>query len=189
MIFCTIETKDILDLSLKLGTLVFVGLTALKALNEFKYNREQRKLDIKWKQAEAAKNLIDEWMDDEEAYAFCKMVEYENRKFRNEDGHKFISNTSLIKQALGNKDAETNSSSEVNERYIRDVCDSFLYYTELMHQRVKSNLYLLKNLRFPLNYYLGRMKEQGIYDAVVKYASESGINGSIILFNKLNKSF
>ena len=180
------ETKDILDLSFKAGTVIFAAITVWKALKELRDNHEQRRNDLKWKQAEAAKNLIDAWMGNKEAFSFCRMIEYENRSFINEEGNEFHCNVGLIIKALNNDAKEIINSVDADERYIRDTCDAFLYYTELMNQGLESNLYLLKNLIFPLRYYLQRMNQKGLYDTVINYASRNGFRGSINLFNELH---
>lgn len=176
---------DQIELILKIVTVVFAGLAAWKALAEFRLNRIQRKNDLRWKQAEAAKKLIDEWMDDSESYKFCKMVEYENRNFKNEEGRDFTVNYNLIRAALNEDGSEIKTEEEVNKRSMRDWFDSFLYYTELMQQGVESGLYCLKNLKYPLRYYLKKMKDVELYRSVVNYANKYGFTDSIKLFNDL----
>jgi hypothetical protein len=178
--------KDVWDLVLNGATVLFAGAAAWKAFAEFRLSRIQRKEDLRWKQAESAKTIIDEWMDDKRAYDFCKMIEYDNRSFKNEEGHEFFTDTEFIKEALNDKDEKTaRSKREVDKRCIRDSCDSFLYYTEMMNQGREGNLYLLENLLFPLRYYLERMQEKKIYQTVRGYACDNKYKGSVKLFGEI----
>jgi len=183
------RAKDIWDLILDGVTVLIAVGAAWKAFAEFKLSRIQRKEDLRWRQAESAKTIIDEWMDDKRAYNFCKMIEYDNRSFKNEEGEEFFTDTEFIKEALNDKDETTaRSKREVDKRCIRDCCDSFLYYTEMMYQGREGNLYLLENLIFPLSYYLKRMQKKEIYGTVKEYASDNRYNGSVKLFGEiLNK--
>jgi len=177
-----------LDLSLKFLTVLFAGVTVWRALAEYKQNRIQREKDLRWKQAEAAKKIIDEWLEEPLAFNVCKMIEYENRYFTNEEGKKFHVNTELIKLALS-IEQDDNHLNQVNNRYVRDAFDSFLYYCELMNQGLQSQLYLIEDLKFPLNYYLLKMKEKKLFDCVAKYAKENLYNGALRLFERMSKEF
>ena len=181
------EAKDIWELSLATATTLFAAGAAWMAFAEFRRSRIHREEDLRWKQAEAAKAIIDEWLDDKKAYDFCRMIEYENRNFKNEEGKDFLSKRSLIEEALTDEDETTMSKKEVNKRYIRDCCDSFLYYTEMMNQGREGHLYLLENLLFPLTYYLRRMQEKGIYETVTKYARKYSYHGAGRLFDEIMK--
>jgi hypothetical protein len=176
-------TKETWDVILSIATVLIAAGAAWKALLEFKLNRIQRMEDLRWKQAEAAKKLIDEWLTDEEAYDFCKMLEYENRVFINENGDRFSVNNDLITSALTTEDENINIPHEVNRRFVRDCLDAFLYFTELMQQGLQSNLYLLENLKFPLGYYVKKMKEVKLYQSINEYAKRYGYDDSIKLLS------
>src|SRR4026208_242945 len=98
------NTKETWDVILHIATVLIAAGAAWKALIEFKLNRIQRKEDLRWKQAESAKTIIDEWMDDKRAYDFCRMIEYDHRAFKNEEGEYFFSNKDFIIEALTDKD-------------------------------------------------------------------------------------
>lgn len=183
-----VTTIEYLDLGLKIITVSFAGFAAWKAYTEFQLSRVQRRDDLLWKQAEAAKKLIDEWMTDEEAFAFCKMIEYEGRTFKNENEDPFVVNNKLIIAALNDEKENMHTRGEVNLRYIRDCLDSFLYYTELAQQGIENKLYLLRNLKFPLRYYLSKLQKVNLYETVVEYAKENGYKDSIALFRAVLKT-
>jgi hypothetical protein len=168
------------------GATVLLGIVTIwKALKEFAHNRRQREIDLAWRQSEAAKKIIDDWMDDDESHDFCKMIEYNKRKFINEQGDEFWTDTDTIRNAIISVDADYSDKIEVNKRSIRDRCDSFLYFTEMMSQGERNNLYRLQDLVFPLRYYLKRMADKELYEPLREYARTNKFSCQDKLFDRI----
>jgi len=184
MTICAIDATG-WDLLLKGATVLIGGFTLYKAFKEFRDSRNQRAADLHWRQAEAAKKLIDDWMDDKMSHDFCKMIEYDDREFENEEKQKFLTDAKKINEALLDDEVTRKTKLEVDKRYIRDCCDTFLYFTEMMSQGEKNKLYRLNDILFPLCYYLDRMKYRGIYEAVKKYAKGNGFCCQDNLFDRV----
>lgn len=75
-------TKDILDLVFKgLGTIG--GLTAaFTAIKQMRLNRKIRARDLRWKQTEAAKKLMDELVSNPKAKDATRMLDWPERNYQ-----------------------------------------------------------------------------------------------------------
>src|SRR5262245_12581636 len=56
-------------------------ITVFRFRADLRLGRQQRALDLRWKQAEAGKKLNDEMLDDEQADAAMQMLDYAGRTF------------------------------------------------------------------------------------------------------------
>jgi hypothetical protein len=78
-----------------IGAVIGIVLALLKYVSEHRQNREQRQreleqsqLELRWKQAEAAKKLLDEMLTDTRAVAAMKMLDWNDLEFEVKPGLK-----------------------------------------------------------------------------------------------------
>lgn len=124
-------------------------------------NRQQRrrelehgKLQQRWKQAEAAKKILDEIHSDKNAAAAMKMLDWNDVEFETAPGKREVIWEKDYVQALRTKDLDFTDK----EVFIRNSFDSLFYYMAMMEHYIKSDLILLEDVSFPLDYYLKIMK-------------------------------
>jgi hypothetical protein len=145
------ELKDWLQAIAWLAAGVGVVLAVFKFRSELQLTREQRERDLRWKQAEAAKELNDEMLDDPEARTALEMLDDDGREF----------DLPLSKQSLRitHKDLQhalnpENDDSDKKLADIRDCFDSLFYYFALLEHHINSTLVLHEDVAFPLDYYV-----------------------------------
>lgn len=133
-----------------------VILTALKFRSDLRLSREQRERDLRWKQAQAAKELNDEMLEDPESRAALDMLDFAGREFKlPPSDHKWVVTESDLRQALNPK----NPCADPKLHGIRYCFDSLFYYFAMMHHHIDTTLVLEKDMTFPLSYYIPLLAE------------------------------
>ena len=136
--------------------LSIVSYISQQTLNRKQRNLEleQSKLQLRWKQAEAAKKILDEMHSDKNAVAAMKMLDWNDVEFEVAPGkNEVIWEKDYVKALRTN-----NLTFTDKEMFIRNSFDSLFYYMAMMEHYIKTDLILLEDVRFPLDYYLKIIK-------------------------------
>lgn len=144
-----------------------VAVTVTKLRADFKQARDQRERDIearkrealrlesdaRWRQAQAAKELNDEMLDDPFAWQALQMLDYPSEEA--EVGPlKFVASADSIRGALSVGSLDKNDAPG---RAIRRCFDSFFYYLAVFQHHIDNQLVVASDLAFPSTYYLKRL--------------------------------
>jgi hypothetical protein len=161
------------------------GLTAaFKAVSEMRQSRKQREREFRWKQSNAAKSLIDEMQKNQLAQDASIMLDWNGNSYTAPDEQIFIITHQDVINGLRTKNLTFSSQ----EKYIRDCFDSFLNYFEFMEQSLQIELFQLKDILYPIEYYINSAKNAGILPYLEIYMKEYSFSNSILLINRiLNK--
>ncbi len=153
--------KDWIQISSWLGAIGGILLAIVNYVSQQRLNRRQRELELKqnklvlrWKQAEAAKKILDEMHADKNAAAAMKMLDWNDVKFEVVPGKREVIWEEDYVKALRTKNLDFTEK----EMFIRNCFDNLFYYMAMMEHYVKSDLILLQDVAFPLDYYLNTMK-------------------------------
>jgi hypothetical protein len=154
------DTKDWIQAISWVGASIGIVVAILKYVSEQKQNRcqqelqlDQRKLELRWKQAEAAKKMLDEMLSDPAAQAAMTMLDWNDLDFEIKPGVKAKIWEEDYMRALRTENLDFSDK----EAYIRRCFDNLFYYMAMMEHYIKSGLVLLEDVVFPLDYYLAIM--------------------------------
>lgn len=126
-------------------------ITAALAILQAWANRKQRKRDLRWKQAELARELSEEvWKT---AYSRCalEMIDSPGRAFTLREEKSIVIKESDMLAAL-TVDAEPSDKRSV---FIRDSFDELFYFLERFEHCIRVGLITFEDVRFPWEYYAG----------------------------------
>jgi hypothetical protein len=144
------EIKEWLQAVAFLSTAIGVVVALVKFKTELAQTREQRARDLRWKQAESAKTLNDEMLDDPEVMPILEMLDNDGGEFelpRSKRRERVTHDD--IRKALRTKDAAGKHAE------IRACFDSLCYYLALLqHHMSTTKLVLPEDVAYPLEYYL-----------------------------------
>jgi hypothetical protein len=153
--------KDWIQILSWLGAIGGILLAIVNYVSQQRLNRRQRELELeqsklalRWKQAEAAKKILDEMRADENAASAMKMLDWNDVEFEVAPGKREVIWEKDYVKALRTKNLDFTEK----EMFTRNCFDSLFYYMARMEHYVKSDLVLLEDVAFPLDYYLNTMK-------------------------------
>lgn len=140
-----------------IGAVIGIVLALIKYVSEQRQNREQREralaqsqLELRWKQAEAAKKLLDEMLTDTRAVAAMKMLDWNDLEFEVKPGLKLPVWEKDYLKAL----RVSNLAFDDKETFIRDCFDSLFYFMAMIEHYIHSDLVRVEDVAFPLDYYM-----------------------------------
>lgn len=128
-------------------------VAAFKAIRELKENREQRARELNWKQAAAAKELVDDLQADARANDAMTMLDWSGRRFLVGD-KEIVVTTERMTQALRTDQTDAFQPDEV---FIRDCFDHLFFHLDRMGHFVEGGLVRHEDVAYPLQYYVRRM--------------------------------
>ena len=124
-------------------------ITALRILAELRQSREQRAMELRWKQAEAGKSLNDEMQTDERAWPAMQMLDSAEREFN-------VSESRTIRVSHGDISVALNPAtpSDPKINFIRDCFDTLFYFFAMFDHYIRSGLIREDDVAYPLEYYV-----------------------------------
>src|SRR5688500_14065605 len=78
--------KDIFQVAAWIVAVIGGLIAAGKAISELRNSTQQKKRDLRWRQAEMAKQLLDELFGNLEARAALKMLDWDGLNYKTPDG-------------------------------------------------------------------------------------------------------
>jgi hypothetical protein len=165
------------------GIAIIGGLiAAYKVLIELKQSRIQRHQDLRWKQANAARELLKEMLASKSATDATIMIDWTGREFQMKDERK----TTITFEEIQNALRIDNLLFTSKEAYIRDCADAFLFHIELIEQAIRNELIEFKDIKFPMEYYISAMKKNDLYNAYYSFIKEYNYKNSERFFGRFN---
>jgi len=158
--------KDWAELITLIGGLVAVvgGLiAAFKAIQELRQSRRQRVEELRWKQANVAKQLLDELFAHDYSENAVLMLDWNKGKRGYAVGKEsiLISYNDVL-AALGKEQSDSLSEKEM---YIRECFDFFFYFIDRMKHYININLTNFDDVKGPLKPYAKKIKaHRDVYD-------------------------
>jgi hypothetical protein len=143
-------TKDWLQAVSWMAVAVGVVVTVIRFWSELRLGREQRERELRWKQAEAGKELNDEMLDDPLAWPALLMLDYGGREFELPSKRRASITHQDVRQALN---PQTHVVDE-KDIHVRDCFDSLFYYMAMFDHYMTSALIRQEDVAYPLEYYV-----------------------------------
>lgn len=172
-------TKDLIEVIAKVGGLVAVAATLLtfglqlrrwrhdrtRALDEQQQATVQRREELRWKQAAAAKSLNDEMLEDPQAGTAFRLLDYPSAPIQ-VDAKEVTITAQEILRALD----PSIPARDATSRTIREAFDALFYYLATMEHYVASSLVLPVDVAYPLDYYYWHFERlRAPFDAYLKW--------------------
>ena len=132
---------DLLKTLIGTGGLIGIAVAfvaAFKAIYEMHQSTEQRKIELRWKQANTAKDMLHEIHCHPLASSAVRMLDWSEgqHSYKLESGNEGVISYEIVRGALSKSPA---SCSEV-ETYIRDCFDWFFYFVDRIEHAIQINL-------------------------------------------------
>ena len=153
------------DLISFVATLVGIvgGLFALfRGVEEVRQSREIRQQEFRWKQADAAKELIEKMATDKNARCAMKMLDWENRRY--DDNGRLtdpISYKVLLDGLRVKNPPEITAGAPLqftpDEVFVRDCFEALFDEYERFENYIRIELISFEDVQFPIGYYVKLM--------------------------------
>lgn len=154
---------------------------ALKYFGERKKDRdqridelEQRRGELRWRQAQAAKELLDEMLSDAPACAALDMLDSWSRTFEVAPGQR---ETITAERWLNALQSGPDRADDPAALFVRDSFDSLFYFMAMFEHYVDHQFVHFRDVVFPLDYYVRILAEdKAVHKA---YLTEYGMGESL----------
>lgn len=147
-----------------IATLVGIvgGLFALfRGVDEVRQSREIRQQEFRWKQADAAKELIEKMSADKNVRCAMKMLDWENRQFDDNGRQTAPITAALMLGALRVSYAHVPQPDPLvftlDEVFVRDCFEALFDEYERFENYIRIQLINFSDVKFPIGYYVKLM--------------------------------
>lgn len=156
------------------------SVAAFKAIFELRENRFQKERELRFKQAEAGKKLLDELFDDKEAMRALNMLDFNFMIHKDEDGNGIPVNRNEIPEAIQNIDGQEDPKTVMIVRSF----DALFYCLNLFEHFIEVGLTKEEDLAVPMEYYAKLLAEnKSVY---VEYIRKNTYLKSLSFLNRFS---
>lgn len=148
--------KDIITLVGTCITIIGGFVAATIAIYNLILNRKIREKELRFKQAQMGKQIIEEMFDDEAAGNALLMIDFERRSYEIGSRKKAIITRDEVVAAL-NPEIQHEDFKTI---FIRECFDGLLYYLDRFEHFIKIGLTTFDDVAVPLQYYATIMSKQ-----------------------------
>lgn len=132
-------------------------VTIWKTVKEWRNSIDQRRADLRWREAEMAKRLLDDLNADVLAQAAMKMLDWDGRSYTF-DGKK-TAPISAEKRLAAMRAQNTNFRTDEEAEFIRDSFDALLNHFERIEHFIKIGLIRFEDVRDSLSYEIRKLAQ------------------------------
>ena len=144
------EKPDRLESYIKYVGFIGALVAAFSGIYQLWQSNVQNGRELRWKQAELAREMVNKMMDDE-GWKAMEMMDWEDEGREYEiNGHKEKINANAVYTAL------EKSESTDKDRHIIDRLDRTFFLVSQLESAVRSDLVRIEDVRFPLSWYAAK---------------------------------
>ncbi len=176
------EPKEIIQIVSEIVLIVGGLLTAYKLITEMKQARIQKHMDLRWKQANAAREMLKEMLVSPLVNDATIMLDWSGREFAITPTQKATITFEEVQNAL----RTDNLIFTAKEAYIRDCADAFLFHVELIEQAIRNELIEFKDIKFPMEYYIATLRKNDLYNAYTQFIKEYDYKNAERFFSRFH---
>lgn len=153
---------------------VFGGLTAAGlGIWQAVQNRQQRAKELRWKQADSAKQLIDEMFHEELSNFATIMLDSWGRTYPVPGAGEVRIAWDDVLEALK---VESFATEDSKPDFIRDCFDMLLYYLDRFEHLIQAELITFEDIRTPVQYYVDMMAEdKAVFVPYIRFCKYTNI--------------
>ncbi len=183
------DVKDWIQAASWVGAVIGIFVAIVNYVSTQRHNRrqlelqlDQRKLELRWKQAEAAKKLLDEMLSDPNAKAAMTMLDWSDREFEIAPG---------VRAKIGKQDYVRALRTDglgftEKEAYIRTCFDALFYFMAMMEHNIISELVRLEDVAYPLDYFIAIMNRDR--EVFTKFLKRYDQDRTLLFIERLEKA-
>jgi len=148
--------KDLIQIGVSIVAIIGGLVAVSQALTEMRRSNDQRREDMRWKQAEMAKKCLDEMFSNGLARAAMKMLDWSGLTYTMPGR----SQTAPIEHATRREALRTSATVFTTDDpapFIRDAYDELFDNFERLEHFVVINLILFEDIKQPLAYYVAKL--------------------------------
>src|SRR5260370_27595918 len=135
------------------GGLTAAALGILQAIQ----NRQLREKELRWKQAESGKHLIDEIFDEDLSNSATLILDSWDRTYKVPGGDKVKLAWNDVVRAL---DMKFFDEDNPQNDFVRDCFDMLFYYLDRLEHLIQAGLTTFEDVRLPIEYYVDMLAER-----------------------------
>lgn len=170
-----------------IGAVVGAIVTAWVGFRGMRMNRFQAEQELRWRQANLVREILDKMWDDPYAVNAMEMLESPHREYEIVEG-KFIRIT--FAEVIGAITSNQHESPETVEgrakyeiqRFIRDCFDHFFAVMQMLEHYINIGLVKAEDVTYPFDYYAQKMYKQK--EAFEKYILEDQTKESLLFWGR-----
>jgi hypothetical protein len=162
------NTNQLIETIIHVVALLGLFIAAYKITTELKQARIQRHMDLRWKQANAAREILKDMLASPLANDATIMMESTGKEFTIATNQKATITFAEIQNALRTNNVQLTSK----EVYIRDCTSTFLFHVELIEQALRNELIEFKDIKFPMECYIAALRKNDLYNAYTNFIKE-----------------
>lgn len=150
------------------GGLAFIKYISVQRHHQTRRQEEleQHRLDLRWRQADAAKKLIDSLLADSQAWTALRMLDSWSQTFEIAPGRPVVITPDQWITAL--RFATDTAAPEV-DTLVRESFDRLFFHMAMLEHRVGTGLVHFEDVSFPLSYYVAIMRgDRAVYQGYLK---------------------
>jgi len=157
-------TKDLIQALAWIGAVVAAAFAAFKAISEVRSSRHQRKDELRWKQANAAKEIINDLHRNNRAVNATTLLDWSEGKFHlSFEGNERVE-ISYEKDVIPALSKRQSEYSEL-DREIVYCFDWFFYYIHLIEHYIRTKLIEFEDVEFICRLYSKKiMRQDKLYE-------------------------
>ena len=141
----------------------------------------QRKIELRWKQANLAMDLLDSMWSDTQAFDALRMVDWDERTYQIRKDQEARIDVAEVEFSL---DVQNNNDLSPEGIYIRESFDRLFYHMGRIERSVRTNLIVFDDVRGPLDYYVPMLRSR--YGRVLEpYMRQLGFKDAIALLDRI----
>jgi hypothetical protein len=149
----SVEIKDVIQIVVSAVAIIGGLVAAFKAIAELKRGNIQRREDMRWKQAEMAKKIIDEIYNDRLARAAMKMLDWSGLTYERPDGSRSGPIDDTVRR-IGLRISNTAFSEKDDGPFIRDAYDALFDAFERLEHFIRIRLIQFEDVQPVFRYYV-----------------------------------
>ena len=174
------EKPSRLESSAKLVGIIGGLIAVFTGLYQFGQGNVQSARELRWKQAEMAREMVNKMVSDE-GWKAMEMMDWDDEGRDYEiNGHKEKVNANAVYSAL------EKSESTDKDRYIIDRLDRAFFLVSQLESAVRSDLVKIEDVRFPLSWYAAKRMcpRKQLFEA---YLKENAAPETLQFFQRLDE--
>lgn len=148
--------KDIFTLIVSSITIIGGFIAASLAIYNLILNRKIREKELRFKQAQMGKQIVEEMFDDDAAGSALLMIDFEKRSFDIGSKKKIVINRADVLHALNPE----NKNEDSKTIFIRESFDGLFYFLDRFEHFVQIGLTTFEDVAVPIKYYTSLMTTQ-----------------------------
>jgi hypothetical protein len=159
------------------ATVGSIWAASYRASRERKAALDQAGRDQTWRQTVEAQAAVRRLLDDKRAFEAMSMLDYW-------DGQTFPTVGEITKEDILNALQAVGPGFDQKQAFVRAAMDSLFSHFELIQQGIDAKIYMLEDVKFPIDYYIKKMGQIN-GGTFIEYSNKSNFHKSNALITAI----